>query len=59
MYYMATYYLKYCKFILLEAKAGNKLHKRLDKKTSLLRNARRLINGSVYNGSVYGLKVNG
>ena len=32
MYYMATYYLKYCKFILLEAKAGNKLHKRLDEK---------------------------
>ena len=32
MYYMATYYLKYCKFVLTEAKVANKLHKRLDEK---------------------------
>ena len=32
MYYMSTYYLEYCKFVLLQAKAGNKLHKRLDEK---------------------------
>lgn len=29
MYYMASYYLEYCEFVLLKAKTSNKLHKRL------------------------------
>ena len=32
MYYMSTYYLQYCDYVLRQVKEGNSLHRRLDEK---------------------------